>query len=179
MLFGSTAAALQVPVRDRVPIYESGVLVGETKELVAEFGVLGPEVMHFDADGDPIHDMTTGRQEQHADIIGHACDTESQAERKGWTADERRLVEKKLEFMCEQFPSILWRISASAPVAPWPTYEQAHHNKIPVLAEELGLVEAALEYERVRPDGTRPSVVEKLEELVGKSTMVEELTAAV
>lgn len=49
--------------------------------------------------------------------------------------------------------------------APWPTYDDTHHFKIPVLAEELGLVGEALAYERGTKN--REGVVKALEEKIG------------
>jgi hypothetical protein len=44
---------------------------------------------------------------------------------------------------------------------PWPSYGDTHHNKIAVLAAELGLVDAALAYERENKN--RESVIASLE----------------
>lgn len=44
---------------------------------------------------------------------------------------------------------------------PWPSYDETHHNKVSVLASELGLVNEALAYERENKN--RSSVVEQLE----------------
>jgi hypothetical protein len=45
---------------------------------------------------------------------------------------------------------------------PWPSYDEAHHFKIPALAAELGLLEEALAYEQANKN--RESVVSGLEE---------------
>lgn len=44
---------------------------------------------------------------------------------------------------------------------PWPSYDDAHHNKIASLAAELGLVAEALAYEQENKQ--RPTVLEQLE----------------
>jgi hypothetical protein len=44
---------------------------------------------------------------------------------------------------------------------PWPSYDDAHHNKIASLAAELGLVAEALAYEQENKQ--RPTVIEQLE----------------
>jgi len=44
---------------------------------------------------------------------------------------------------------------------PWPSYDDAHHNKIASLASELGLVAEALAYEQENKQ--RPTVIEQLE----------------
>jgi hypothetical protein len=46
-------------------------------------------------------------------------------------------------------------------VKPWPSYDDAHHNKIASLASELGLVAEALAYEQENKQ--RPTVIEQLE----------------
>jgi hypothetical protein len=46
-------------------------------------------------------------------------------------------------------------------VRPWPSYDDAHHNKIASLAAELGLVAEALAYEQENKQ--RPTVLEQLE----------------
>lgn len=45
---------------------------------------------------------------------------------------------------------------------PWPSYDEAHHFKIPALASELGLLEEALAYEQANKN--RESVISGLEE---------------
>jgi hypothetical protein len=50
---------------------------------------------------------------------------------------------------------------------PWPTYNETHHNKIPVLAEELGCIDQVLAYERENKN--RASVVAAVEERLPKT----------
>jgi hypothetical protein len=68
--------------------------------------------------------------------------------------------------------------SAPLPTPPWPTYEETHHKQIPVLAEQLGLVNEALAYERAR-EKPRAEVTERLEGLLQGKVEEETLTAAV
>lgn len=50
--------------------------------------------------------------------------------------------------------------------APWPTYDTTHHNQVPVIASQIGMVAEAIAYEtRGREGGPRESVVKKLAEL--------------
>lgn len=76
----------------------------------------------------------------------------------GWTDEERKAIEEKLDghhaAMLVERPRV---------AAPWPTYDETHHGKIAALAEELGLVSQALAYEA--DNKKRPSVIEALQEL--------------
>src|SRR5262249_1405265 len=145
--------------------------VSELRELTAEFAMHRGEFQYTDIDG-----LTqTG-----ADIAGHYFDLDGQAAQKGWTDEEKELVANRLLRAGGQFPGEL-RLHTKAPaVKPWPKYDEAHHNQVPVLAEQLGLVAEALAYERENKN--RGSVVEKLEELLTQvpaaSEQVEELSAA-
>jgi hypothetical protein len=53
-------------------------------------------------------------------------------------------------------------VEAVKAAKPWPSYDDAHHNKVASLATELGLVPEALAYE-LSKEKPRPSVVEQLE----------------
>lgn len=44
--------------------------------------------------------------------------------------------------------------AAKAVSAPWGSYDKTHHNKIPLVAEDLGLVSEAIDYERATKNRT-------------------------
>ena len=148
LMFQSQAVAYQLIVRPRRPIYDSGVLIGEERELVAEFG---------DMDAPAIHDPDTG--ENYYAIRGHFIQTLEQGRKKEWSDEERALVEKKL--LASQQPGLHWLYSAPPAEKPWPTYDQMEWRKIPPAAAQLGLAQEALAYERENEN--REAVVEALE----------------
>lgn len=171
--FTSHASAYQVICRpSRQLLTPDGVVYDETRELLAEFGVHGAEYSYARPDG------TTDTA---ADIRGHFFDLDSQAEQKGWTTDEKEIVARKLlREIITKFPGECQLYSAPSAAKPWPKYDETHHNQVPVFAEQLGLVDAALAYEK--QNAARPSVLAKLQEIGAQpkptESIVEELTAA-
>lgn len=90
-------------------------------------------------------------------------DTNEEQTRKGWTDDERELVEK---YMLAK-PNYGQDFVEMKPVEkvvekPWPSYASTHHFKIPTLAAELGLIEEAIAYEQATK--ARQGVLDGLEE---------------
>jgi hypothetical protein len=166
LVFKSVAAALRVAVRGRTPIYDTGVLIGHEKELVADFGDQNAPVL-YDEQGDP-----------HVAIRGNFCHTLLQGEEKGWTDEERALVEKKL--LANQRANHYWLHTAPKPKKPWPTYDETEAGKIAGIAEATGTVAEALAYERANKK--RPTVVGALKKLVearpAEEPTEEELAAA-
>jgi len=157
MLYESAYTAMVVHVRDESPIYHhaTGVEISRTKRLVADFGVHSGEVS--------VTDPLTGQIEQRASIRGGYFDTEEAKERLGWTDDEHDSVVAKLDKICQDEPYLLARVDTRqfAASKPWPTYDDAHWKSIPLLAEQLGLVEVTLAYER--ENKKREAVIEALE----------------
>jgi hypothetical protein len=134
----------------------TGETLTETRELKAEFATHGAEMVHTDSDG---------VQTMHPDIRGHYFNLDAQAEQKGWTDDEKETVARKLLMeIVVKYPGEC-RLHSAAPAGrPWPKYDTAHHNQIPVLAEQFGCVAEALAYEKENKN--RESVVAKLNELL-------------
>lgn len=169
------ARALRIQVRDKKPIYEYGVMTGETPELVAEFGWYGPEQAVVDDEGNPLVDED-GMARRYAEIRYGVFDSEAQAAQKGWTEEERILVEKKVDWQCQLTPNMVWRVQAAKAAPPWPTYDTTHHNQIGKTAEITGTVHAALAYERENKN--RQSVVADLEQVLNAEQAASELTVA-
>jgi hypothetical protein len=157
MLYESAYTAMVVQVRDESPIYHqaTGVEISRTKRLVADFGVHGGEVSTID----PL----TGQPEKRAFIRGGFFDTEEAKIRLGWDDDEHASVVAKLDQICRDEPYLLAKVEHVALIAdkPWPTYDETHWKSIPLLAEQLGLVEVTIAYER--ENGQRESVLSGLE----------------
>lgn len=160
--FKSKYAATQVCVQGAEPIYTGSppVQVGRLKEIVAEFATHGAEYTYTNPE--------TGAQERAADIRGYFLDLDQQAYDKDWTDEEREMVAKKLLFVCDTEPGEIWLYSKPAVPKPWPKYDEAHHNQVATLAEQLGLVHEALAYEQENKN--RESVVAKLKEIISAPT---------
>lgn len=164
LVFHSPFSAYQYVVRPKVTNYgPDGITpVSEIRELLAEFATHRGEYTYTDHDG-----LT----QVAADIAGHFFDLDSQAEQKSWTDQEKELVANRLLKATEKFPGEIQLYTKKPAAKPWPKYDDAHHNTIPVLADQLGLVAEALLYERENKN--RGSVVEKLEELQNAAPDVE------
>ena len=172
-LYGSKASAFQVIVQGKEPIRwnAAGNPVEWQKELVAEFGTHLGEFL--------AEDFLTKSTERYADIRGHYFDSAQQAEEKGWTQDEHDMVVESVDYQCKLTPEYVWEIKAAKAEKPWPKYDDAHHNAIPGLAEQLGLVAEALVYERQNKN--RESVVKGLEDKLAATEVAaeaEEIVAA-
>jgi hypothetical protein len=144
MLYQSHYSDLQVLVRSEAVIYHpaTGVETNRIPALTANFGTHGKEFQALN----PL----TGEMEMRSDIRGHFFDTEAAAERLGWTPEEQESVISVLDRLCLEQPFMIAKVVHEVVVAqpPWPTYEETHHKTIPVLAQQLGLVQETLAYER-------------------------------
>ena len=169
--FRSPYSAYQVICRPYTPLRTpQGDVYDEIRELLAEFAIHGAEYQYETAEG------TT---EIAADIRGNFFDLDSQAEQKGWDDEEKEIVARKfLREIIVKYPGQCQLVEAIKPVAPWATYDDCHHNRIPALAQELGCLPQALAYEKSSKN--REGVVAKLAELIALKDVeqVEELTAA-
>ena len=156
-LYESSYTDLQVLVRSESIQYHgaTGVEVGRVKALTVEFGTHSGETQ--------IVNPISGETERHALIYGRYYDTEEAKERLGWTDDEHEAVIMTLDKLCDKQPYLIARVVMHQPeiVKPWPTYDDTHWKTVPVLAEQLGLLDVALIYERA--NGQRDSVIEGLE----------------
>jgi hypothetical protein len=172
-LYKSAYAAFQVLVRPRIPHIHpvTGVQVGSTKELTAEFGTHGGEMT--------ITDPLTGHLETHALIHGHYFDSVEAAERLGWSPEELETVDATLDELCAKQPYLIAKVEHEAVTAslPWPTYDDTPWREVARFAITLGLAAEALAYERENKN--RPKVVEELEAHLTKPVEVQEAVAAV
>ena len=145
----------------------SGVRLRTIPRIAVEFGVFGPE---FTAEAED------GTVSTHAYISGGLYDLDADAAEKGWTEEEQKLIEAKLDEMCNQPWCGIQREVDVAPAAPWPSYDTTDAGKIAMLAGELGLVSEALAYEVATKQ--RRQVVAGLEKALQTAAVEEELTAA-
>jgi len=86
---------------------------------------------------------------------------------KEWTDEDKEYIARQLDYELGR-PGFVdfWEHKPKLPDPPWPTYNDTHHAQIATVAETVGMVNEALNYEkRGRPGGPRESVVAKLEAL--------------
>lgn len=159
-IYGSKASAYQVLVRSKKDVWnhDGSVLLDTRPPLTAEFAYHGGEF--------EFQNPLTGAMDRGADIRGHFFDSAQQAEEKGWSQEEHDMVVKIVDQKCQSEPEYVWEVSLAKAGKPWPTYDGVHHNQVPVLAEQLGLVAEALVYEA--QNAARASVVEKLSEILAR-----------
>lgn len=90
-------------------------------------------------------------------------DTVEEQSRKGWSDEERELVERFMQTKPNYGQDFVEVVPVEKEVTkPWPSYSSTHHFKIPTLAAELGLIDEALAYEKANKN--RSGVIEALEE---------------
>lgn len=90
-------------------------------------------------------------------------DTEEEQVRKGWSDEEREIVEKFMTTKPNYGQDFVEVKAAEKTIEkPWSTYDGTHHFKIPTIAAEIGCVPEALAYEQANKN--RPGVVSGLEE---------------
>lgn len=133
----------------------------EIRALWAEFGVYGAEYQYQNADG---------QMDVAADIRGGYFNLDEQAREKGWNDKEKEIVARHMLRLAESGRGQFSLYSKPATPAPWPTFDQTHHNQIPVLAAQLGLLNEALAYESENKN--RDGVVGKLREELAKQQAV-------
>ncbi len=101
-------------------------------------------------------------------------DTDLAAEQLGWDDETKRFVE---EFMLNYVDYGVRYVLAVPPAEvadlPWPTYNDAHHSRILILAKEIGVpIQKVLDYEQRNKN--RPFVVRMLEEELEKAPEADE-----
>lgn len=165
--YGSKFRAFRVNIRPKVDIpHPTMPVVLETiPEMVAEFGLHLPEV----------EVEIEGSTERYGQIIGFFYDLDSDAEAKGWSADEYEIAKARLDSLCETWPEAIWKLEPAVPSAPWATYDDTDPAKVAILAGELNLAGDALAYEKATLN--RKAIVSDLEELLEMAAVEEELTA--
>jgi hypothetical protein len=92
-------------------------------------------------------------------------DTDIEKNANGWDDETAAKVEAYILNM-PNYGQDFTQVEKVAGLAskPWPSYDDTHHFKIPVLAAELGLLEEALAYEVANKN--RESVISGLEEKI-------------
>jgi len=157
MRFYSPNANLQIicskTLNKRHPV--TGDIVETIPAIWANFGKLGPERESDDGFGGVV---------QGAEIYGHYYDTDIEAERNGWDADTKAMVERQILKICKSQPDrcqLLEDVIVQAPL-PWPTFDAMEAEDAVAMAKVLGLTVEALAYER--ENRQRPYVIQGLQE---------------
>lgn len=145
----------------------TGDILETTPRVDVVFGKLGPEQTIDTPDG----------QHLAVDIVGHYYDTDIEAETNHWDADTKEMVERHLLRKCEETPEFISLVSESPAPVPWPTYDKlTNYLEIAKLAEDLGLLQETLRYERQNKN--RDGVVKALSEKLQDAAEAESLVAA-
>ena len=100
----------------------------------------------------------------------YLCEVDEMVQNQEWTPEDKEYVARIMErdLVDPRFRDA-WQHQAPKIHPPWPTYDETHHNQVPVIAKATGQVAEALAYEeRGRPDGPRESVVKKLRALLAE-----------
>jgi hypothetical protein len=140
-------------------------LVLESKYSQYQFLVKGPLEKVW-RDGFPVDEYTIIPLQ----FDRYLCEVDEMARNQEWGEQQREAVGGSIQRHLDD-PGFrdMWIHESPKPPLPWPTYDETHHNQIPVIAQATGMVIAALAYEqRGRPGGPRVSVVEKLSAMVGE-----------
>lgn len=138
MIFSSPYSAYQYIVRGEKKVYVDGVHVDTIPELLADFAIHGEEYSYVDPDG--ITQIA-------ADIRGGYFDSEVAQELRGWSDEERQLVETVLLNATKKFPGELALWTEPQVATPWPTYDEMDTKQVVDTAIALGLVEPVMAYE--------------------------------
>jgi len=111
------------------------------------------------------------------DVAGGVFSLDEAAERLGWDADDKETAARVLLKLVAdpRFQDFDLAPEPAPPTAPWKTYDDTHHSKIPALAEELDMVAEAIAYERFNKN--RDGVVKALQEKLDASADTESLAA--
>jgi hypothetical protein len=165
--YGSKFRAFRVNIRPKVEIPHPTmpVILETIPDMVAEFGIHLPEV----------EVEIEGSTERYGQIVGNFYDLDADAEAKGWTEDEYKIAQARLDALCETWPEAIWKLEPAVPTAPWATYDATDAKKVAILAGELNLAGEALAYEKATLN--RKQVVTALEEVAEMAAVEEELTA--
>jgi hypothetical protein len=148
--YASKYAALRIDAQgpDEKLHPATGRVIGHQKPLVAEFGILGPEFVPRDENGEPLAQDQYGGPFTSASIRGFYWDSEQAQKHNGWSDDEAETVLALVELFCRQEPGMVWRLEAPVLTAPWPTFDSQTDQAAAAVAIETGQVDAALAYAR-------------------------------
>ena len=101
------------------------------------------------------------------DFDSYLCEIDDVVLRNELTEEDREYIGRAIEGALKN-PMFkeMWVHEAPKPPIPWPSYNETPASEVPVVAKTIGLLQEALAYEqRGRPEGPRPTVVKKLEDL--------------
>lgn len=185
MQYTSKNPGLQIIVRDEIADYS---VPGQKRVikpvLVVEFGQYGDAWNPGERtpDGGVIaqrHEF--GNAIEFADFRGGFIDLEQMIEQKKleklWDDEDAEMVRSTLEFICDNpdspYGNRVQRHIPQAPSPPWPTYDDMHESAIAEQAQILGLLPAAIIYERATHN--REALVAQMEEM---ANALEALSAA-
>lgn len=165
-------------LKERIPRHPvtGDLMIDQKVDAVrAEFGEWGPEVdvplpgTDYDADGNPL------QSQKGAVMRGHYFDSEIAQKQKGWTDEQTEAVVRRLDYIAENMPSLCERMTEAKAEAPWPTYDTMHHNSIAGFAQQAGMIEQAMLYERQNKN--REHVLQQLQEKQAEAHASDALTA--
>lgn len=147
--------------------------------LAIHFGQISMTTTAEHGDGSPVMQDGGfgGAHILNADFTSGLFDTDEEADKQRWSADDKKLVEETLKDAVENPNSPAWgdieKYEPPKPRAPWSTYDNQTPAQIVKLADEVGLVSEAYQYESLTKK--RAKLLEDLRSLL---TQEEELTAA-
>jgi hypothetical protein len=98
----------------------------------------------------------------------YLCEVDEVAKTQEWNEGQREAVAHALARSLDDHSfRDMWVHEAPRPPKPWPTYDETHHQQIPMIAQATGQMHEALAYEqRGRAEGPRDGVVKKLQEQI-------------
>ena len=154
MTFGSKFSAFQVFARPLIQQKNMlGDVIDEKKALVAEFAIHGGEFL-------APHPLAPNGQHLAAGIRGHFFDSVEAQRIKGWTDEERELVEKAVLQVCAREPEHCWVIEEAKAPEPLPKWNQLASARKLALASELNVLAEAVAWES--QNGTDPELLARL-----------------
>jgi|SRR5215471_6600090 len=188
LIFLSPNAGLQVVLwPERYYIYPDGSREMTQPVGFADFELGLPPPAEFvpeDEEGNPVTTSPVLGMETYgsmdnirADIRGGAFDLDYAAEYYQWTDEQRDMAARKLLRMAhDKRDRFVTLFEPKAPERPWPTYDSMkNYLEIAKLADDLGLLEEALIYERRTKQ--RPGIIEAMEARRRDHVAEEALTA--
>jgi hypothetical protein len=137
-------------------------LVLESQYADYNFIIKGPQITDY-SDGYP------RQRPKHIvlDFDSFLCEVDDVVLRNELTDEDKEYIGRSVEAALNNpMYKEMWVHELPKPPLPWPSYEETSASQVPLVAKTIGMIEEALRYEQHgRPDGPRPTVVKKLEEL--------------
>ncbi len=162
-------------VRDEKVEYHNGQKIILKPVLKVDFGIYGQSGTATDDKDSPITQF--GGRMLVADVRGGFIDTDEMAQRERWDDEDKAAILFALnDAATNRYNPAFGEVTLYSPPKlspPWPAYDDQDVEQILVIAEQTGLIEAAISYEA--RTAKRSELVEALRDLV---TQHEELSAA-